>query len=263
MVERSALVNREVVLFLFQLELDQQLQRALNYESFDAAQEIRQRRQQVDEALKELQAFKGPKCGARLACNSDQADLAPTILRLKMEMQQAVEQERYDDAAALRDKLRPLEEQSRSAAEEQGRVSMEPRFSLGQVVVHATRGYRGVVCGWDGACCEDEEWQQGAGISSPSQVFYHLLVDVRDWPSEDDQPPVAYVAESSLAAASGADFSLKAPLNGAGMFQHPYTYLLFLGPDGQGNMMPCRQLRDKYCAERKDVYAPEIGRAHV
>ena len=45
-------------------------------------------------------------------------------------------------------------------------------------------------------------------------------------------------------------------LQGGSSFQHPYTYLLFLGADGQGNMLPARQLRDKYCVSRRDVYAP-------
>ena len=31
---------------------------------------------------------------------------------------------------------------------------------------------------------------------------------------------------------------------------------MFLGSDGEGNMVPCRQLRDKYNAARRDVYAP-------
>ena len=40
----------------------------------------------------------------------------------------------------------------------------EPRFSLGEMVLHSSKGYRGVVCGWDLACCESEEWQAAAGI---------------------------------------------------------------------------------------------------
>lgn len=44
-------------------------------------------------------------------------------------------------------------------------------------------------------------------------MFYHLLVDVRDWPQDDEQPPVAYVGEDKLGAASSADFSLNTPLN--------------------------------------------------
>ena len=41
-----------------------------------------------------------------------------------------------------------------------------------------------------------------------------------------------------------------------GSFEHPFSYMLFLGPDGQGNMVPARQLRDKYCVARQDVYRP-------
>lgn len=45
--ERSALVNEEIVYFIFQLELDAQLQRALNYEAYEAAQQIRLKRETV------------------------------------------------------------------------------------------------------------------------------------------------------------------------------------------------------------------------
>ena len=40
-----------------------------------------------------------------------------------------------------------------------------------------------------------------------------------------------------------------------GSFKHPYSYHLFLGADGEGNLLPCRQLRDKYCTQRRDVYS--------
>jgi hypothetical protein len=45
--ERSAMVNEEVVYFIFQLELDSQLQRALNYTAYEAAQQIRAKRETV------------------------------------------------------------------------------------------------------------------------------------------------------------------------------------------------------------------------
>lgn len=145
----------------------------------------------------------------------------------------------------------------------------EPRFTLGEMVVHACKGYRGVVAGWDLACCESAEWQEAAGVrcggplwarrarraawaalpraaaplppapctplrSSPlqktappppppppprsqlaagaDQVFYHILVDARDWPPDAEAPPVAYVAEELLTGGSGADFSSDHPL---------------------------------------------------
>jgi heat shock protein HspQ len=52
-------------------------------------------------------------------------------------------------------------------------------------------------------------------------VFYHVLVDARDWPPEGDAPPVAYVAEELLASCSSADFSSDQPLVDAS-FEHPY-----------------------------------------
>lgn len=50
-VERSSLANEEIVLLIFQLELDAQLQRALNYESYETAQEIRSKRELVSALL--------------------------------------------------------------------------------------------------------------------------------------------------------------------------------------------------------------------
>jgi hypothetical protein len=43
-------------------------------------------------------------------------------------------------------------------------------------------------------------------------VFYHILVDARDWPGDATQPPVAYVAEECLSAGSSADFTSDQPL---------------------------------------------------
>lgn len=251
--ETSPMVNREVVLFLFQLEMDAQLQRALTYEKFDVAQEVRDRRQQVDQALQELQQSKGYGCGARRAFNSAQLDFAPQALSIRAKLNLAIEEERYTDAAVLRDELAGVEE--RAAEAELPCPVGEPQFTLGQMVVHNTKGYRGIVCGWDLACCETAEWQLKAGIPSlqdgPDQVFYHVLVDASDWPEQFDEPPVMYVAEELLDEASMANFGSEEPLVDT-QFQHPYAYLMFLGPDGGGNMIPSSKLRDKYCVQRRD-----------
>lgn len=45
--DQSEASNEELVLLLFQLELDTQLNRALSYEAFEVAQEIRRRRDQA------------------------------------------------------------------------------------------------------------------------------------------------------------------------------------------------------------------------
>jgi hemimethylated DNA binding protein len=257
--EQSAMVNKEIVLFLFQVEMDAQLQRALTYEKFDVAQEVRERRSQVDAALRELQEAKGYGCGARRASHSAQLDYAPSALSLRARLAAAISDERYADAAQLRDELAALEE--RAAEADLPCPVTEPRYTLGQMVVHSSKGYRGVVAGWDLACCETPEWQAAAGVDrlagGNEQVFYHVLVDATDWPVglADDDPPVAYVAEEHLSAVSLADFAAAEPLVDSA-FSHPYSYLMFLGSDGHGNMIPCRQLRDKYCLQRQDRYPP-------
>lgn len=43
-------------------------------------------------------------------------------------------------------------------------------------------------------------------------MFYHVLVDERDWPNDGDHPPVAYVAEELLTGGSSVDFSSDHPL---------------------------------------------------
>lgn len=46
-IERSLLVNEDTVYLIFQMDLDTQLQRCLNYEAYDDAQEVRKKRQRV------------------------------------------------------------------------------------------------------------------------------------------------------------------------------------------------------------------------
>lgn len=69
--ERSSLVNEEIVYFIFQLELDAQLQRALNYEAYEAAQQIRAKRETVGGP----DAAQGPisRHAASCACVNQQA----------------------------------------------------------------------------------------------------------------------------------------------------------------------------------------------
>ncbi|GLC55911.1 hypothetical protein PLESTB_001043400 [Pleodorina starrii] len=115
--ERSMLVNEEVVYFIFQLDLDTQLQRCLNYEAYEAAQEVRKKRQRVDEAVQTMRERKARNTG--MPASSTQlgaADFATEGLRLRSEMQRAVEAENYGEAAKYRDLLRELETQVKKAA---------------------------------------------------------------------------------------------------------------------------------------------------
>ena len=254
--ERSGMVNREVVLFLLQLELDSQLQRALTYEDFDLVKDVRERRNKVDGALREMQKAKGYGCGSRRSGQSGQfGTLAPKALSIRAKLSKAIEEEDYSYAAQLRDELAAIEEHSAEA--NMPCPVVDPQFSLGEMIIHNSKGYRGVICGWDLACCEDDAWkiQNNAGAlkHGTDQVFYHVLVNIGDWPIDDDLAPVAYVPEEALDSVALADFDSEEPLVNA-QFQHPYSYLMFLGTDGHGNMIPCKQLREKYCVERRDVY---------
>ncbi|KAI8477009.1 MAG: hypothetical protein J3K34DRAFT_498324 [Monoraphidium minutum] len=298
--ERSAMVNEEVVYFIFQLELDAQLQRALNYTAYEAAQQVRAKRETVDLALRQMQERKsasaaaggGEQAGAAIAA----IDLTSEGLQLRGEMQRAVEEERYADAAKFRDLLAELEKRSKQAAaaasEWKAGGAGGAVLRLGQRVLHKRSGFRGVVVGWDPACCEDEEWVGRSGAAKLEgglqQPFYHVLVDVRDWEFDAAQPPVAYVAQELLAAPELLDDGASwGEVYGTEELQHPYGYILFLGADARGDMLPCRrgaaqrrargsalalarplrtirvpgcrtpaQLRDKYSQARRDVFRP-------
>ncbi len=116
---------------------------------------------------------------------------------------------------------------------------------------------------WDEVCCEADEWQAVANVAAlqngVAQPFYHILVDMRDWPSARFEAPVAYVAEELLDAPQ--EPATWVQVHGKDEFQHPYTYLLFLGVDGAGDFLPVQQLRDKFSVARRDVYAPGEGDA--
>uniref|UniRef100_A0A7R9VCC7 Hemimethylated DNA-binding domain-containing protein n=1 Tax=Chlamydomonas euryale TaxID=1486919 RepID=A0A7R9VCC7_9CHLO len=197
--ERSELVAEETVYLMFQLDLDVQLQRSLNINAFDRAQEIRNRRQKLDETIAEMTERKALKMGApgSLATLSF-SDFASEGLRLRSDMQRAVEDERYEDAAKVKTLLAELEmESKRAQAEAEEWRSVQPKLRLGQRVMHRTGGYRGLVVGYDLQCCETNEWVMGVQLKGKEQQpFYHILVDERDWELEVEtgMPPVAYGA---------------------------------------------------------------------
>ncbi|DBA86428.1 TPA: hypothetical protein ACH3X2_005521 [Trebouxia sp. C0005] len=203
--EQSKMAESELIYFMFQLNLDTQLQRMLNMDDFDTAQEIRKRRKQIDEIVAEQLEAKGPSCGTRSANQTAVADVASEGLRLRSELQRAIDEERYADAAEVRDRLKVVQGQSEQAqSEAENATSSVRKYELGQRVKHAKLGYDGVVCGWDNACCEGQDWQKAAGVADLQkgceQTFYHLLVDAKDWEASWERPPVAYVAEELLDA---------------------------------------------------------------
>lgn len=94
------------------------------------------------------QEAKGPGCGTRSANQTAVADVASEGLRLRSELQRAIDEERYADAAEVRDRLKVVQGQSEEAqSEAENATSSARKYELGQRVKHAKLGYDGVVCG--------------------------------------------------------------------------------------------------------------------
>lgn len=121
---------------------------------------------------------------------------------------------------------------------------------------------------YDPACLETLDWQASARVDAaggPWQPFYQVLVDVRDWapPPTPDAPfaavespaPVAYVPQSRLAVPPPPGEGREA-LEEAAEFVHPFAYLLFLGGDDAGDLIPTAALRSRYGVARRDVFPP-------
>jgi len=165
---------------------------------------------------------------------------------------------------ALEDKAAAVQNTAARAAEF-AEGPKTPAFKLGQRVVHERVGWRGCVVGWDPVCLESPAWKASALVSEEeaSSTCYHVLIDTRDFEAlglgadeegeEVGPPPLAYVPEGRLSAPSPPDTwsSLHPPPEGA--LDHPFAYLLFLGPDARGDMIPSRALRERFGVERRDV----------
>jgi len=158
--EVSHLAAEDVLLFLLQQDCDVGLNRALAVDEFDAAAAVRDRRDRIDAALAALTAARAaagdegaPDGGgaAPPASAGDAVDAALAGVRLRAELAAAVEAEDYGAAASIRDALRAAEAVAAATANALAaraeRAGAPPALRLGQRVVHAELGYRGVVCG--------------------------------------------------------------------------------------------------------------------
>merc|ERR1711924_207587 len=120
-------------------------------------------------------------------------------------------------------------------------------MGVGQCVQHSD-GWRGVVCGRDPSCCEDEAWfganVGGSSKLGPNQPYYHVLVDINDVPmggTSTEQEMVAYVPEDCL--------TVPVP---------PATWRSSYGED---DIIPTKALRNRFKLDRRDVYLPGEGGA--
>ncbi|XP_047323320.1 clp protease adapter protein ClpF, chloroplastic [Impatiens glandulifera] len=238
--EQSESANEDILIFFFQLDLQTQVQRALNLEQYDIANNLRKKLSQVEEELVKQQEVRRGS-----SSKSEAQDIAISLLRLSADLQNAIQKENYGMAAELRDRISKLEAESLAAtAKAQLYEKAQYAFRLGQKVKHKIFGYRAVVCGMDPICCESTTWREAAQVKKlsrgPDQPFYQVLVDVH----VDPNLLVTYVAEENLLAMEEPD------LNG---FDHPYLSFLFYGADAAGDFIPIKQLREKFNRPRHEL----------
>lgn len=114
------------------------------------------------------------------------------------------------------------------------------------------KAWRGVICGFDTECCESADWRRDAGVADlpggDKQPFYHVLIERQGSDeSGEGKYSIAYVAQDNLWLTPDED-----------EFAHPYTYLLFLGMDSDGDYIPTRQLRERFGSERREDLEEEV-----
>ncbi|CAA0828733.1 uvrB/uvrC motif-containing protein [Striga hermonthica] len=248
--EHSESVNEDILMFFFELDLATRVQYALNLEEYDIAKQLRNKLNEVEiEVIRLRESRRGS------TSKSEAQDMAISILRLRAELQNAIQSENYSLAAEIRDQISKLEAKSLSASvKAQAYEKAQYAFRLGQQVKHKIFGYRAVICGMDPVCCESKSWIDGANVEKltrgADQPFYQVLVDMH----EDPDLLVAYVSEENLFVPDQQDTDKD-------RFDHPYTSFLFYGMDGAGDYIPIRQLREKYNQPRHELpYDPKDGK---
>ncbi|KAL3819511.1 hypothetical protein ACJIZ3_005416 [Penstemon smallii] len=239
--EHSESVNEDILMFFFELDLATRVQYALNVEQYEIAQQLRNKLTEVESEVIKLQEIRRGS-----ASKSEAQDMAIRILRLRADLQNAIESENYNLAAELRDKISKLEAKSLAASvKAQAYENSHYAYRLGQKLKHKIFGYQAVICGMDPVCCESKSWMDGANVEKltrgPDQPFYQVLVNVQ----EDPNLLVAYVPEENLVVPDKQDTKDK--------FDHPYASFLFYGMDSAGDFIPIKQLRDKYNQPRHEL----------
>ncbi|KAI3467279.1 hypothetical protein Pfo_023942 [Paulownia fortunei] len=238
--EHSESANEDILMFFFELDLATRVQYALNLEQYEIAQQLRNKLTEVEsEVIKLRESRRGS------ASKSEAQDMAISILRLRADLQNAIQSENYSLAAELRDEISKLEANSLAVSvKAQAYENVQYAFRLGQKVKHKIFGYQAVICGMDPVCRESKSWIDGANVEKltrgPDQPFYQVLVDVQ----EDPNLLVAYVPEENLVAPDQQDTD---------RFDHPYASFLFYGMDAAGDFIPIKQLREKYNQPRHEL----------
>lgn len=247
-------------MFAWHGDLEMRVQKALNNEQYDIAQVLRSNLEGVVTALRKASDARRERGGAATTTAEAEADLTNQQARalvLRNQLASAVSDERYADAAKLRDQLAEAEAAAAaSAAALQAARGSVLRFALGQRVVHSVHRWTGVVAGADRCFADTEAFARATCVDAlprgRQQPFYVVLPDANDVSYDARGACVMYVAEDKLrlppALAQGDE--CPPPV------VHPLAYSLFLGPDARGGFIPTRELRERCGQPRIDVWPP-------
>ncbi|XP_039849206.1 clp protease adapter protein ClpF, chloroplastic-like isoform X4 [Panicum virgatum] len=170
-LERSESANEDILIFYFQMDLQTRIQYALNIEQFDVAKQLREKLTEIEtEIIRQREAKRG-------SSKTEAQDKALNLLRVRADLQKAIDSENYAVAAGLRDEIAKLEAESLAvSAKALAYQNVKYAFRLGQKVRHKVHGYRGVICGMDPVCCESKSWMETANVEKlskgPNQPFY-------------------------------------------------------------------------------------------
>ncbi|XP_062222390.1 clp protease adapter protein ClpF, chloroplastic-like isoform X3 [Phragmites australis] len=170
-LERSEAANEDILVFYFQMDLQTQIQYALNIEQFDIAKQLREKLTEIEtKIIRQREAKRG-------SSKTEAQDKALNLLRVRADLQKAIDSEKYALAAGLRDEIAKLEAESLAiSAKALAYQNVKYAFRLGQKVHHKVHGYRGVICGMDPGCCESKSWMETANVEKlskgPNQPFY-------------------------------------------------------------------------------------------
>ncbi|CAI7925460.1 unnamed protein product, partial [Closterium sp. NIES-54] len=223
--EYSAMVNEELLLFFYRMDLNARLERALQADQYEAAQELREKIAEIDRetarqrdakaAISFASATPSPvQCAnqsaaptaAPSAVPSAAPSAAPSALgstsnsgggsSSSFNCMPPLVEDGPLSMQTLKEELQQVASGGKPGEEEAG--AGRCRFQLGQRVQHCRHAYTAVVVGVDPVCCESAEWMAAADVAGlprgPCQPFYQVLF----YSADGGSFPVAYVAEDLL-----------------------------------------------------------------
>lgn len=173
--ERSGRVAGEFMLFVFGTQLAVAEQRSLNEGAYEVAKAVRERQEEINALVSERKSSPG----SLRAVEGELMDRQARCAVLRNQLDAAVREERYRDAAGLRDQLNDAESFLAATAAAPGAGKPVFAFTLGQRVQHSRWGWVGTVAGCEAGCSEGEEWSARVGLGNRGreQPFYVCLPD--------------------------------------------------------------------------------------